>query len=502
MTKEIYITIKNNQLILNEYLKSDNTTKQLGQGFVALRELDKYLSKNKIIATNFKLDTSIIKLDDCNIYFKNNLLNNSELKLDDLINYHLSKKEIKNLYPNKKKKRKKITPKSKVASLLALITAVNIANTLKDSDLSFNSNSKTINNNTENQKNYIPQNIEKTSSINYNLTENEVILNNNYQKNLNINYKENNSNTIYNDIKIQRINDLIDLKTYLIENNSNIANINDNLNDPNNRTTNINNVNNSYELSSNVTPELQKEFIQYLNSSEGKYILNYASDYGIDPYLMLSIAMSESRLLHNQTLPGGKYYSGYGWGLFQHFTPNNVILEAYNFNTNTYDSEILSEENLRNVETNIKLAAMKLQTCLNKYNNVYLALQAYNGGEGYVNIVMSKLSNEYVNKDSIPLSIIMNEFKYLSTNTKEYINNLPNNVIENNPVAINTLKNYNTYANANYISKVMGYYLGNEGIYKTLDNNNNTIIKIFSYNLEIFSQEFNLNNNKTQQLIK
>ena len=108
-------------------------------------------------------------------------------------------------------------------------------------------------------------------------------------------------------------------------------------------------------------------------------ISRYAKMYGVDADLMNAIATQEKGVHSNEIDPGG------GIGLMQMqydvWVGNDV--SAYNFDTKSWETLRVTDNNIRELDTNIKMACMYFQNCLVNMNyNVPAALCAYNWGTG------------------------------------------------------------------------------------------------------------------------
>ena len=164
--------------------------------------------------------------------------------------------------------------------------------------------------------------------------------------------------------------------------------------------------------------------IDYLASPEGQLIYKYASEYGVDPNIMASIAMQETTLNHYACIPGGEWYSGYGVGLMQLESPSCESVSAYNYNTNEWDTEYVTMDNACDLETNIKIGCMMFQNKLKEnYGNVFLAIQSHNYGQGMIDMMMNKLygdKKESVMKDYSDTSWIA-EIENIHNNPGMYI---------------------------------------------------------------------------------
>lgn len=207
--------------------------------------------------------------------------------------------------------------------------------------------------------------------------------------------------------------------------------------------------------------------LKYSNSEIWNYMYKYGNEFGVDPYLVLAICYTESNLLHYKTIPGGSSYNGYGVGIAQHESPDGTNkVTAFNFITGEYETEIISMENACNLEKNIKIATMILSGKFKQYNNnIYAVIQSYNYGDGAMKIILGK----YAKETNRTIDEVLSDFsdtgwlKYVSDfhiNANKYIN-WP----------------YEKYGNPNYISDVLGYYLGT-CVLITLPDGNNIVIDL------------------------
>ena len=112
----------------------------------------------------------------------------------------------------------------------------------------------------------------------------------------------------------------------------------------------------------------------------------YAKTYGVDINLIKAMAAQES---------GGDHYGniedGPAAGIMQIEKSANIgySVTAYNFETGEDDTVYMTEENLKDIDTNIKVGTIILRNCLDRYNyNIPLAVQAYNFGQGNVDYAL------------------------------------------------------------------------------------------------------------------
>ena len=135
--------------------------------------------------------------------------------------------------------------------------------------------------------------------------------------------------------------------------------------------------------------EYKRNVIDFLYSPSGNLIYKYSEQFGVDPNLIAAMAMQESSLNHNDCIPGGDNYWGYGVGLLQLESPSGQEITAYNYETYEMETEYITMENACNLEKNIKIGCMIFQNNLdNNQGNVFLALQSHNYGQPMLDLVM------------------------------------------------------------------------------------------------------------------
>lgn len=168
---------------------------------------------------------------------------------------------------------------------------------------------------------------------------------------------------------------------------------------------------------------------KYQSTKENYFNLieKYATEYGLDPMLMLAIATQE-RGVHSETVdPGG------GLGLFQiqiegGWNWDNETITAYNFRTNEEETITITKDKVRNLEFNIKCGCILFQNALREQNyNIPRAIQCYNYGSAYMDQVISECCRDtgYSRSDiSDPTNLIW-------TNYRNVIKNGDNRYLEN-----------------------------------------------------------------------
>ena len=118
---------------------------------------------------------------------------------------------------------------------------------------------------------------------------------------------------------------------------------------------------------------------KFTKEQYGSIIERYASRYGLDYNLMLGIATQE-RGVHSTVVDKG---GAIGLMQIQKSVWSNANISAYNFETGQYDKFTITEDMLKNLDTNIQLGCMIFQNCLNSVQyNIPMAVQAYNYGVG------------------------------------------------------------------------------------------------------------------------
>lgn len=159
------------------------------------------------------------------------------------------------------------------------------------------------------------------------------------------------------------------------------------------------NVNNEEIIDLNVEENTQSEKYLYCKNNYGDLITKYANIYGIDPNLAIAVFTHE-RGYHSDVMdPGGAI----GLCQVQLDVWNNQDVKAYNFETNSWDTYHIKEENIKNLEENIKAGVMILQDSLRQVSYiVFQGVQNYNYGIGNLNDVFrnSGLNSEQLNEQN------------------------------------------------------------------------------------------------------
>lgn len=102
-----------------------------------------------------------------------------------------------------------------------------------------------------------------------------------------------------------------------------------------------------------------------------QFINKYSAEYGLDRYLVMGVIKAESNYIHDA-------HSGVARGLMQ-ITDDTAVWIAAKLNME------FSADDLDDPETNIKMGCYYLGYLIEHYENIDVALAAYNGGMGNVN---------------------------------------------------------------------------------------------------------------------
>ena len=102
-----------------------------------------------------------------------------------------------------------------------------------------------------------------------------------------------------------------------------------------------------------------------------EYVLKYSEQYSVDKNLIYAIIKAESNFNENAVSNKG------ATGLMQ-LMPTTAIQLGRTINVDC------NEENLKDVDININLGVKYISNLIEKYNNIDVALSAYNAGTGNV----------------------------------------------------------------------------------------------------------------------
>lgn len=210
----------------------------------------------------------------------------------------------------------------------------------------------------------------------------------------------------------------------------------------------------------------------YMNSSEYEYFIKYSNMYGVDPQVMVAMAMQESWLSHEKCIPTGENYNNCAIGIMQLESNCNNNVTAYNYEIGDYETAQYSDKELCDIEKNIQVGCMRFQNAIKKYDgNIYLAVQAHNYGENLVNDAIELTSKD----ENIDVESLKKD--YQNTDWLKYIDD-----IHFNPLKYTSNWNYNTYGDNEYLLKVMSNCVSSEVSYKMDDKNITFDLEYATYN--------------------
>ena len=131
--------------------------------------------------------------------------------------------------------------------------------------------------------------------------------------------------------------------------------------------------------------------ITYVKEKYGDMIEKYSKMYGLDPNIMIAIAVGESSGRHEKYLEGHAAI-----GLMQiERTLDGENLKAYNFETNEWERSVLKIDELKDVEKNFIAACKMFQMNLRYWNyNPLLAVQSYNMGFGNMKSILGAYESD------------------------------------------------------------------------------------------------------------
>ena len=224
--------------------------------------------------------------------------------------------------------------------------------------------------------------------------------------------------------------------------------------------------NSTIPLATSMDSYATTKLSNFVNSDDGKYCFDMCEQFGIDPYTFLCLMFCESSLNHEDTIPGGKFYNGFGVGICQLETPSGQEVTAFNYSTNQEETIYETMDNALDKKTNMKLGIMRYQKVLERYHgNEKLALQSYNYGYGLVDLIASIYANEI----DVSYDDVLNN--YSDTGWLKYVKEVYENPqafankyssYDDFKVTIDYLKNwqYKTYGNGDYLKNLYSYYVG------------------------------------------
>ena len=137
-----------------------------------------------------------------------------------------------------------------------------------------------------------------------------------------------------------------------------------------------------------------------------EYIVKYAHEYDLDPYLVMAVIKVESNFVPEAE-------SAYAAGLMQ-LTEDTAEWNAKEMELKDYD--------YKDPETNIRIGCHYLKYLIRKYENIDTALAAYNGGMGNVSKWLNdkRYSDDGVTLKYIPFSETRHYVKKVNESWQKY----------------------------------------------------------------------------------
>lgn len=212
----------------------------------------------------------------------------------------------------------------------------------------------------------------------------------------------------------------------------------------------------------------------FVDSDYGQILKELCEIFEIDMKLMIALGLQESLLNHEDYKYG--YLFDTATGMFQIEMISNTPL----FCTNNEGVKVYitpTAENLESFEGNAQIAIFMLKAYLEDYNNnLILALDAYNKGQGTVDIILAKLAEELnCSIDSLiqelPLELYQSNIDLLCTSPVAFVNSLSENIKNQYP---NTTAYFlkwgdNSYGTDDYTKGVIWYYNGTIAVLEDYD---------------------------------
>lgn len=161
---------------------------------------------------------------------------------------------------------------------------------------------------------------------------------------------------------------------------------------------NSNTINLTYEDRSNSSQAT------FTRNNYGEIISTYANMYGLDPNLMIALATQERSSHSSEIDPGGAI----GLMQIQYNVWHNQTISAYNYQTETTDTLYIDQNALSNLNTNIQIGCMIMQSNLKTMdNNPLVAIQSYNYGYGS----MMAILNAYASSKNISVNEVLKNYE-------------------------------------------------------------------------------------------
>ena len=210
-------------------------------------------------------------------------------------------------------------------------------------------------------------------------------------------------------------------------------------------------------------------------------IIKYSIRYGFDPFIFRALGTHESHLTHNIDPNNAAI------GIYQIEKTNfGGSVTAFNYESNIIETVDINYNNVSDLEKNIQIGAMLFQRKLEKYGDLYIAIQSYNYGEAMMDHLINLSGIEKPTYEQMRL----------------YIDD-----VHNNPRKYHPSWEYDTYGDNLYPQHVLQYHPGNITYYNI---DGNIVLQDVDKNINlgtysVISNESNdlvLKNNITNEIIK
>lgn len=195
---------------------------------------------------------------------------------------------------------------------------------------------------------------------------------------------------------------------------------------------------------------------KFKETEEYDVIEKYSKQYGVDPQIITAIAFKESSLDHEACLPTGDRYNNCAIGIMQlEKEYDGKEIYAFNYETNKTDSVKYTLENVKNFDTNVKIACMMFQSALKNYSgNIYMAIQSHNYGEYMMDIIINKTAK----KKNIDSNFMASHpFDIDWTNYLDDVHSNPKKYLDE--------WNYKTYGDPKYLETIISLCTDSEAKY-------------------------------------
>lgn len=191
-----------------------------------------------------------------------------------------------------------------------------------------------------------------------------------------------------------------------------------------------------------------KQTLDRLSDEKLSVFVKYGEMYGIDPYLLIAQCMQESQL-------STRAQGDNSFGITQiHDSMIGTYVKAFNYNTNEYENELITDEKRKDLDSSVKLGTMILQERINRYKNIYMALQAYNYGENMVDAIIDKYcSDNNIDKSNYFLNMNIDDLTSLISDAHI------------NPLNYISKWNKKTYGDDKYVNNILDYMIEDKTYY-------------------------------------